>query len=169
MTDSDHRRSGLVTRRLEDEAAGRATLSLLPLGINSYLEEAASNALHDGGEVFRAARQAVNSLCAIDAPPLYPNAVATVFVIRHYLEGKPPDLQLIGNENHGVSLGLAVQTDFQSEYWCSYGNQQELEVRTPYQPADIDDEFTLTEFMKRRTAMVSPAAIETATALFAAE
>lgn len=168
-TDSDQRRSGLVTRRLEDEAAGRATLSLLPLGMNNYLEEAASNALRDGGEVYRAAREAVNSLCGVNAPPPYPDAIAKVFVVRHYLEGKPPDLQLIGNESHGVSLGLAIQTDFQSEHWCSYGTQQELEVHTPYQPKDIDGEFTLTEYMKLRTARVSPAAIEAATALFAAE
>ncbi|SHM90175.1 hypothetical protein SAMN05192549_103171 [Duganella sacchari] len=166
--DTNQQRNSLVIRRLQAEAEGRATLSLLPLGSHGYLGSAASNAVFDGGEVFRAAREAVNSLCSITVPPPYPDAVPTVFVVRHYLTGDPPDLQLEGTGDHGVSLREAVASDFTSDYWCTYGTEMELAVSTAYQPAHIEGEFRLVDFKRRRMAKASPSAITVATAMLAA-
>jgi hypothetical protein len=167
MKDTNQHRSALVAQRLQAEAAGLVTLSLLPLGSHGYLGAAASNAVHDGGEVFRATRQAVNGLCSITVPPPYPDAVPTVFVVRHYLEGDPPDLLLVGTGDHGVSLSEAVASNFTSDYWCTYGTEMELAVSIAYPPSHIEGEFTLAEFQQRRTAKASPAAIAVATAVLA--
>lgn len=166
--DNNPLRSTLVTRRLHAEAAGLATLSLLPLGSSGYLEGAALNAVHDGGEVFRAAREAINSLCSTTAPPPYPYAVPTVFVVRHYLEGDPPDLLLNGEFDHGVSLREAIASGFTSDYWCTYGTEMELTVSIAYPSAHFDGEFPLREFQRRHTAKASPAAIKVASAMLAA-
>lgn len=163
--DTNRRRSALVTQRLEAEAEGLATLSLLPLGSKGYLGAAASNAVHDGGEVFMVARQAVNALfsTAVSAP--YPGAVSKVFVVRHYLIGDPPNLLLDGTCEHGVSLREAVDSNFSSEYWCTYGLEFELAVSIGYPAEHIEGEYNLDQFLQLHTAKASPAAIAVATAM----
>ena len=159
--DTNQRRSGLVNQRLQAVKNGVGTLSLLPLGATGYLRSAASNAVEDGGEVFRALREALNFHLALEVPAPYTDATPTVFVVRHYLVGIPPNLQLDGTgaEDHAVSLDLAVNTNFESEHWCTFGLEVELEVRAGYPAAHIDAEYPLDEYLQQVTRKVSPKAM----------
>ena len=157
---ADARRfASLVTSRLQEELEGRSVVALLPLGAAGYLESAADNAVGDGGEFFRSARETLNVMLKENRPPMYPDATAVVYVARHYLECTDGVWHLAGLPDNSLDLVLGLKTNFVDEFWSEYGCNFPIHCTTGYAPGRLE-QMSLKAYQVRSKAPISPSAHE---------
>lgn len=78
----------LVNGRLCKESTEMPAIFLLPIESKGYFSSAADNAFTDGGEVFKAARMAINKMFDKKVDARYPEAKPVVIVCKLSLEGE---------------------------------------------------------------------------------